>query len=407
MSGVHKLYQITSTQIKYGLERTEALLKACNNPHKKLNLIQIVGTNGKGTTVAMMSNIFINNNYKTGIFTSPHLVKLNERIQVNYVPIKDSFINQFLKIYKEDIEKIQPSFFEIMTVLALSYFVKKKVDIAIMETGLGGRLDSVTALGAKILLFTSIDYDHMHILGNTIEKITREKCGAITKSTKLIISCKQKKSATKILNASAAKKQKNIIFASKDETFRNLNFLGNHQILNAQLVHCASNSLNKYFNYNLKYIKKSILKAVWPGRIQRINKKPDIIFDVAHNTQSINAFTKYFKSTYVNYDIKYLIVGFEDTKNIIKSVQNLSHYFDCVIFTETKIKNSMSAKHLLNTIQIRSAKTIIENNPVRSIKRVQKILKKNDCLVILGSHYFGPHLNSVFKNCFVIHKKNH
>ena len=222
-----------------------------------------------------------------------------------------------------------------------------------------------------------------------------------------IISCKQKKSATKILHASAEKKQKSIIFASKDEKFRNLNFPGNHQILNAQLVHCASNSLNKYFNYNLKYIKKSILKAVWPGRIQRINKKPDIIFDVAHNTQSINAFTKYFKSTYLNYNIKYLIVGFEDTKDIIKSVQNLSHYFDCVIFTETKIKNSMSAKHLLKTIQIRAAKTIVENNPVSSIKRVQKILKKNDCLVILGSHYFGPHLNSVFKNCFVIHKKNH
>ena len=407
MSGVQILYKLTSNKIKYGLERTTALLRACNNPHKKLNLIQVAGTNGKGTAVAMLSNVFIGNNYNTGLFTSPHLVKINERIQINYYPIQDSFINQFIINYKKDIALIKPSFFETITVLALCYFVKNKVDIAILETGLGGGLDSITATRPKTLIFTSIDYDHMHILGNTIEKIAMEKAGAITRDTEVIISCKQKKSVTNILNKYAFSKQKKIIFNTQNNFFYKLNFPGKHQQTNAHLVYSSIKPLKEQFNYKIINTKKHITEAFWPGRIQKIHEAPDVIFDVAHNAQSIDAFIEYFKSIYKQYNITYLIVGFEQTKAIHNSFKLLLQYFKQITLTETKIQKSMAVEDLLQIASIKNQNINIVIEPKTAILKVKKLMRATDCLVILGSHYFGPYINDVFKNCFVLEKKNY
>ena len=152
MSSNNSLLSIDSKIIKYGLERTFQLLEACDNPHLATECIQIVGTNGKGSISAMLSNVLIKNKYDVGLYTSPHLVDLNERIRFNYQKISNTSIDSFTKKFKSKITKIQPSFFEIMTVMALEYFKQKKANIAIMETGLGGRLDSVTAAKAKILI---------------------------------------------------------------------------------------------------------------------------------------------------------------------------------------------------------------------------------------------------------------
>ena len=169
------LLSIDTKKIKYGLIRTKKLLEACNSPHKRIQSIQVVGTNGKGTTCAMLAHVLVQNNYKVGLFTSPHLVEINERISVIFKKIPDSFIQYFINKYQEQIDNIKPSFFEIMTVLSIYYFDYMKVDFAILETGLGGRLDSVTAIKSSIVIFTSISYDHMSILGNTLELIAKEK----------------------------------------------------------------------------------------------------------------------------------------------------------------------------------------------------------------------------------------
>ena len=174
MNGKNFLLSIDTKKIKYGLLRTKQLLEACNNPQKKIKSIQIIGTNGKGTIAAMLNNVLINNGYKTGLFTSPHLVSFNERISINYKKIPESFINSFIKKYKKSIEFIKPSFFEIMTVMGIYYFQQKRVDFAILETGLGGRLDSVTAANAEVAIFTSISYDHTQILGKQLSDIAYE-----------------------------------------------------------------------------------------------------------------------------------------------------------------------------------------------------------------------------------------
>ena len=405
MAATNLLYQLTSQKIKYGLDRTIAMLKACDNPHEKLNIVQVAGTNGKGSTSCMLANILIQNSYKTGLFTSPHLIKLNERIQINNVQIEDGFINDFIEKYKKDIIAIQPSFFEVVTVLALNYFLKEQVDIVILETGLGGRLDSVTATKPKVLVYTSIDYDHMHILGNTIEEIALEKAGAITNSTKMIISCKQKEKVAHILKQVARNHKKKIIFSAADSSNKyEIDIPGVHQQFNAQLAHCAIKSIQECFQLKLSNIIEAINSTFWPGRIQMLQNQPDIIFDVSHNAQSINAFAHYFKSLHKKYDSKYLIVGFEATKDVKNIMLDLIELFTHIILTETNIRTSMSIKVLNKMINHR--KVYQEKNPIKAINDTLVKMQANDCLVILGSHYFVPYINKVFKNCFVIDKKN-
>ena len=394
------LLSIDTKKIKYGLIRTQKLLAACNSPQKNIKAIQVVGTNGKGTTCAMLANVLINNNYKVGLFTSPHLIDINERISVNFKNIPDSYIKLFINQYKNKINDIQPSFFEIMTVLSICYFKYMKVDFAILETGLGGRLDSITAVQSPIILFTSISYDHMSILGDTLEKIAKEKIGALTEKTQKIYSVHQPGPVKRIFKRHAAKLNKNIHFIStKNPSALQLKYLqGIHQKENAQLAIYTLYDMAKIYNIKLQNIIQHIGQTFWPGRIQYINTNPDILFDVGHNESGIDAFCKYFKTILKNYNKKYLVVGFEDGKEVSKALQSLTKLFDNITITETKIRNSMKAekiKLLLTDVSVN-----IESNPQKAISNNVNIIEKKDVLVILGSHYFGPHLKSIFKNCF-------
>ena len=190
MNNINYLLSIESKGIKLGLDRTYKMMKACGNPHIELPAIQVAGTNGKGSVCAILASIMKAANYKVGLFTSPHLVHINERIRINGKPILDNRINEFIQYYKQDIKKIDASFFEVTTALACWFFKKENVDIAIMETGLGGRLDSTSVCESIATVITPISLDHIEILGNTIEKIAFEKAGAMKKN---VLCLRQKK----------------------------------------------------------------------------------------------------------------------------------------------------------------------------------------------------------------------
>ena len=287
------LLSIDSKKIKYGLSRTTALLRACNNPEKNLLSVQIIGTNGKGTTAAMLANVLVHNNYNTGLFTSPHLVDLNERISINHTNIPDFFIDEFLIKYKNAISLIKPSFFEIMTVLSLYYFAIKKVDIAILETGLGGALDSVTAAKANILIFTPIDYDHMSILGDSLESIAAEKGGAINHNKQILISAKQHRVVKTVLDTKANKKMNTILYQT-DNFLSFTQLAAKHQRENANLAAFSLKYIQSAYQLQCKNIVQYLQTTSWPGRLQKLQESPDVIFDVAHNSQSLNAFIVYF-----------------------------------------------------------------------------------------------------------------
>ena len=185
------LLSISSKKIKYGLMRTKQLLSACNNPHKKIYSIQIAGTNGKGSVSALLSNILAQGGYQVGLFSSPHLIKLNERIRINNQLIPDDMIKEFVVQYQNDIKKIEPSFFELLTAMSAWYFNKQQVDYCILETGLGGKFDSVTACENQGIVYTPISMDHHSLLGNTLSLISANKAKAINKNTDFIFSSNQ------------------------------------------------------------------------------------------------------------------------------------------------------------------------------------------------------------------------
>ena len=181
------LYGLERRGIKVGLDHTEKLLEIVGNPHTRFPSIHVSGTNGKGSTCSMMASIFREANLKIGLYTSPHLLHFNERIRVNGIPISDKDIIRFVKKYRDSFDDIPVTFFEATTALAFWYFKNSSVDIAVIETGLGGRLDSTNVLSPELTVITPIALDHQHLLGRTLKEISSEKGGIIKYKVPVVI----------------------------------------------------------------------------------------------------------------------------------------------------------------------------------------------------------------------------
>jgi len=406
MNYIQYLLNIPTQKIKYGLSRTHKLLTVCGNPEKSVQTIQVVGTNGKGSVSALISNILMQSNNSIGLYTSPHLVSINERIRINFQSIQNSYIELFFKNYFEEIKKIKPSFFEIMTALALWYFKKKNVDYAVLETGLGGRLDSVTACNNDYIVFTPISIDHSEILGSNITKIAKEKFGSINKNTKQCISIIHSQLVNNILNAQAKKFNIKVNYLStKTENNIRIKYLrGIHQYNNALLAKHAISVFEKHEKIDLK--EKNILYGIkttfWPGRFQTINKKPKIIFDVCHNDQGIQTFKNTVKENYKEQQNKYLICGFEYNKKIEKAINSTAKLFTEIVCTEAGVRKSMSAKTIQKILEDKNNTTKKSIND--SLDYLYEKINHDDVIFIIGSHFFAPALSKRYKNCFAIDK---
>ena len=281
------LFALQRLGIKVGLDHTEELLKAIGNPHLSLNCIHIAGTNGKGTTCAIINRILIESGLTVGLYTSPHLVNFNERIQVNSQKISDHDIAQFMAENMVNIKKTNTTFFETTTAMAFDYFNKKSVDIAVIETGLGGRLDSTNVISPLVCGITSISLDHSDILGDTIEKISKEKAGIIKKNTPIYI-FEQNENIIEIIKKKSAKVNAplTIIKSNDVETFTSndlgslfkykgynikLPLIGGHQVQNCVLAIDIVEFVLNGINENI--LKVAISKLSWPGRMEKLSEK--------------------------------------------------------------------------------------------------------------------------------------
>ena len=236
---LNSLYSLQRKGIKLGLEHTVQLLNFLGNPHKKLTLIHIAGTNGKGSTCAHLQTILRGHGYKAGLYTSPHLIKFNERIRINGTPISDDEIIFFMRSIDSAINKIDSTFFEVTTAMALNHFNEYNVDVAIIETGLGGRLDSTNVIKPNLTMMTPISMDHMEILGDSIEKIAKEKSGII-KDGVVLITAEQNKVVADILLSKASEKNTSFIIVDMPSNIsirsRGTDFILNNQNYNTPLI---------------------------------------------------------------------------------------------------------------------------------------------------------------------------
>ena len=220
-STLEYLYQLHNRGIKLGLENVNKILNECDNPHNEFKSIHLAGTNGKGSTASIIAKILQNTGLKVGLYTSPHLINFNERIRINGHPISNNEIINFTKKHRNFFEKHSITFFEATTAMAFDYFRKNNVDIAVVETGLGGRLDSTNVLSPIHTIITEIDFDHTHLLGDSVEEITAEKCGIIKKQIPVVIQNQTNKIKT-IIKEECLKKKSKLIDSSKIYPIENI-----------------------------------------------------------------------------------------------------------------------------------------------------------------------------------------
>ena len=314
---------------------------------------------------------------------------------INGDPISDGEIEEFIRLYKSNIEEISASFFETITIMGFWYFQKHHVDYAIMETGLGGRLDSVTICNPILTIITSISMDHSEILGNSLEKITKEKVG-ILKNNIPCITIKHSKEIANIIKLECSKKQADLIISNDFNLLPYKPSLhGSVQLQNAHLADVAMRHLLTDLNDDI--IIKGIEKTIWHGRNQIIQKEPLVIFDVAHNAAGIASFIEFIK--FFNCTNKRLVLSLQSRKNIESQAFMLCDIFDEIILCETSNKRTMTVDELQLNFTNREKIISIESD-YAAIKYSLKQLKKDDLLAVIGTHHLGDAISKIFNISF-------
>ena len=397
MDSINYLLSIETRGIKLGIERTRDMMKACGNPHLGLPAIQVAGTNGKGSVCSILASILKAAGYKTGLYTSPHLVRVNERIRINGQSIPDVEIDNFLQLYKQNIEEIEATFFETLTAMACWYFKKENVDIAIMETGLGGRLDSTSICRPLATVITPVSLDHVEILGETLRKIAVEKAGAMKKDV-LCLSARQKQEAAAALQSEADRKGTPLYFLNGEKrTQIDVNIPGEKQKENTELALSVLDHLNE-FTIPDSVIRVGLKTVLWHGRNQVLQRNPTVIFDVAHNADALLCFLDYYQSLKVS-GKSTLVLALYLKKRIQGIVPQLENVFKHIICTQTNGRNPMPADILASHFSSKHSIKIIMDSQ-EAIRRGLEDLSKDDGMAILGTHCLGPAVKALFKISF-------
>jgi dihydrofolate synthase / folylpolyglutamate synthase len=289
------LYTTQAFGIKLGLENVRRLLDALGNPHRRLTCIHVAGTNGKGSVSAMLDSVGRAAGLRTGLYTSPHLVRFNERIQVSGQPITDDEVLTGLNAIREAIASsgCTPTFFEITTALGFLHFVTQQVDLAIMETGLGGRLDATNLITPLVSVITSIDLDHQKILGDSRPKIAREKAGIIKPGVP-VVSIAQTADVREVIDEVAASLGSPVTYTTKSITDLEIGLAGSHQRLNAAVARDALAVAKLGISSNA--LKTGLKSVFWPGRFQALGDR--LTIDGAHNLAASQCLVQTWRECY-------------------------------------------------------------------------------------------------------------
>ena len=411
------IHEVGNFGSNYGLERTYRILELLDNPHKKLKLIHIAGTNGKGSITAMVTELLIGKGYKVGMYTSPFLEEFEERIQINGVNIPKSILGELMDELKEAVDKVvlegynHPTEFEIITCLMLLYFKNEGVDYGVIEVGLGGRLDSTNVITPILTIIASISLDHTNLLGNTIGEIATEKAGIIKQNVPVVIYPQIEEAFNVIkeradkLNAplytlegsfgnllevvSTEKYYQKISISLEEEMFTvNLPLLGEHQInnllvaLKAFKVICIIENIS----FDIDEIKASLLKVKWKGRLEVMNMKPLIVIDGAHNIQGITALNQNIKK-YFKFNNLYLLLGILADKEIEKMVRIITPKAKKVFALTPHNDRAKLAEELKKVVLKYNSNCIAVEDYKEALKIAINEAKEDDLILISGSLY--------------------
>jgi dihydrofolate synthase/folylpolyglutamate synthase len=407
-------YNVTT----FSLERMQKLMSLLGNPHKKIRTVHIAGTKGKGSTATMLAKMLEANGYKVGLYTSPHVVHLHERIVVNSQMITESqMLGLINRAYRpvEDLSKTeQVTFFEIMTALAFMHFVDVKVDIGVIETGLGGRLDSTNVITPEVVGITSLSIDHTQQLGTTIDSIAREKAGIFKRGVPAVTVLQDAtamgvlKAQAQAVNAPLSVTGGDIDFSYRFETSRehgphtriclttaNSKFehlrvplQGRHQAINCGLALALLDRLKQRgFNIDNGKAEKGLHQVKLPGRMEMICEDPRVMIDGAHNAASIRALI-YAIGQNIPYDSMVVIFGCNNDKDIKGMLKELQYGADKVIFTRSNSPKAASPQDLADIYtEICGKMCQTAFSLGEALALAKSAVGKEDLICITGSFY--------------------
>lgn len=398
-------HKVGSSAYKEGLENIEALLKIVGNPEKKLKAIHIAGTNGKGSVAHLMSSYCQERHLKTGLFTSPHLVDFRERIRINGQMIDEEQVLEFFKLYKPQIDDLQPSFFEITTALAFWHFAEQGVDIAVIEVGLGGRLDATNVIRPLLSIITNITLEHTHLLGDSIAKIAMEKGGIIKKDTPVVVGEFHPESYP-VFTDLADKHNAPLFLAEENYTIEgDLNDCTIYDVMgNVMYEHVKLPLSGEYQRKNLKTVLQAIdvLEELLPsdkdvtvaaienviqntgftGRWQILRQEPLTICDVGHNVGGLTLTMKQLSALPCRkLRMVFGMVADKDIDNILPLLPKDAKYYVC----QANIERALSCEELTTKLRCYNLDATEVGTVEQAIRSANGDAAPDDILFIGGS----------------------
>lgn len=401
---------------KANLDNTHAILELLGSPHKNFRSLHIAGTNGKGSVSHMTASVLQQKGLKTGLYTSPHLKSFRERIKINGEMISKKYVISFVEKFKKEFEKIKPSFFEMTVGMAFKYFEESKVDIAVIEVGMGGRLDSTNVISPELSIITNIGFDHTQFLGNTLEKIAKEKAEIIKPETPVVIGEYQEEIANiftnkaKACNSEIYFSDQNIAFQSINESSsRNkkawqvsLNNSGNPFIENISLPLTGLYQLKNLittlqsievlnymgFGLSVQHIKAGIENVIKStgirGRWETLSVKPLVICDIGHNLEGMQNILSQIKT--ISFEKLHFVLGMVNDKqidNILKLLPKHAAYYFC----KANIPRGLGQKKLLEKASGHGLKGQSYESIKSALETAKQNSKANDLIFVGGSTF--------------------
>ncbi len=410
------LYGLQKYGVKFGLNCTEKILSRLGDPHHQLRCIHIGGTNGKGSTAAMLSSILSRHGCKVGLYTSPHLVRFTERFRINdqEAPV-ERILDVFERVRQHINDREPPTFFEMVTAMGFLYFAEEKVDFAIIEVGMGGRLDATNVIKPLVSIITNVSYDHQEFLGSTLASIAREKAGIIKEGAPVVTGARQPLTQG-ILRATAFKRRTSLYSLGEDFRVRrsvdgsfqyqgirsqlpslSLKLKGAHQCGNAALALASLELLEKEGHLQLirTSIKDGLLDVYWPARLEVLDEKPLMVLDGAHNPDGAESLREALKHSF-SYNKLHLVLGVMADKDIRGIFRRLLPLAETAIFTRPRYSRAASAESLQQLAGSYAQRQYIIPDPASAIRQAKLLAAPDDLICITGSLYFAGEIKELF-----------
>ncbi|WP_073257198.1 bifunctional folylpolyglutamate synthase/dihydrofolate synthase [Caldanaerovirga acetigignens] len=424
------IHGLTKFGIRLGLDRIKKLLEILGNPQEGIKILHVAGTNGKGSTCAMIDSILRAAGYRVGLYISPYLEVFNERIKVDGRNIPDDDIARLTEKVKNAVEEMEkkgwsvPTEFEVVTALGFLYFKEQKVDFLVLEVGMGGRFDATNVITPLVSVITPISYDHQQYLGSTLTEIAREKCGII-KPGRATVTAPQDEEAMKVIEETCSKLNSSLVKVEKEASYRLINWgvegqtfdlktskhnyqqlkirlLGDHQLDNAATAVVAVEALQRYgIDIPSEAVRKGLEKARWPGRLEILKENPYVLIDGAHNIAGIRvlkeALLKYFPEKRI-----ILVIGILSDKDYVDMLSEITPIADSIITTRPDSPRALSAAELAESIRkLTFGKTpeVYESDDIeKAVKAALDMASSEDLVVFAGSLYLIGKVRSILKN---------